>query len=100
MSRRGKKVNAIEIGKAGEGGGVGIGDQPFAGIAALEGGGCEGGAAEKIAGQGLFAGAVFAFNGGYLHMRRDHVGLHEELSPGRADAGDGQGLWRVGFDEG
>ena len=32
----GEKVDAIEIGKAGEGGGVGVGDQPFAGIAALK----------------------------------------------------------------
>ena len=37
LAGRGEQVHAIEIGEAGEGGGIGVGDQPFAGVAALEG---------------------------------------------------------------
>jgi hypothetical protein len=34
----------------------------------------------------MLAGAVFALNGGHLHMRRGHLSLHEELAPGGANA--------------
>jgi hypothetical protein len=37
LSGRGEEVDAVEEGEAGEGGGVGVGDEPLAGIAALEG---------------------------------------------------------------
>ena len=42
LTRRCEKVDAIEIGETGEGGGIGVGGQPFAGIAALKGIGGEG----------------------------------------------------------
>ena len=38
LSGRGEQVDAIEISEAGEGGGIGVGGQPFAGVAALEAG--------------------------------------------------------------
>ncbi len=38
LAGRGEEIDAIEIGEAGEGGGVGVGYQPFAGVAALKGG--------------------------------------------------------------
>jgi len=34
----GKQVNAVKVGEAGKGGGIGVGYQPFTGIAALEAG--------------------------------------------------------------
>ena len=88
LAGRGEQVDAIEIGEAGEGGGIGVGDQPLAGIAALEAGAGEGRVAEEIAGQGLLAGAVLAFDGGHLDVGRGHLRLHEELAPGGADAND------------
>ena len=36
LAGRGEQIDAVEIGKAGERGGVGIGGQPLAGVAALE----------------------------------------------------------------
>ena len=36
LSGRGEQVDAVEIGEAGEGGGIGVGGQPLAGVAALE----------------------------------------------------------------
>ena len=36
LARRGEQVHAIQIGEAGEGGRIGVGDQPFAGVAALK----------------------------------------------------------------
>jgi len=42
LTRRGEKVDAIEIGEAGEGGGIGVGGEPLAGVAALKGAGGEG----------------------------------------------------------
>jgi hypothetical protein len=92
LAGRGEQVDAVEIGEAGEGGGVGVGNQPLAGIAALKAGGGERGAGEKIAGQGVLAAAVFAFDGGYLHVGRGHLSLHEELAPGGADADDLEGV--------
>ena len=62
LAGRGEQVDAIEIGEAGEGGGIGVGDQPLAGVAALKAGAGQRRAAEEIAGQGLLAGAVFAFD--------------------------------------
>jgi hypothetical protein len=41
----------------------------------------------------MFSDAVFAFDSGYLYMGSGHLGLHEELSPGGADA-DGLRLSR------
>ncbi len=38
LAGRGEKIDAVEEGEAGEGGGVGVGDQPLAGIAALKAG--------------------------------------------------------------
>jgi len=34
----------------------------------------------------VLAGTVFAFNDGELEMGRGHIGLHDELPPGGADA--------------
>jgi hypothetical protein len=42
LTGRGKKVDAIEIGETGKGGGIGVGGQPLAGVAALKGAGGEG----------------------------------------------------------
>jgi hypothetical protein len=36
LSGRGEQVDAVKISKAGESGRVGVGDQPFAGVAALK----------------------------------------------------------------
>jgi hypothetical protein len=36
LARRGEQVDAIQIGEAGEGGRIGVGDQPLAGVAALK----------------------------------------------------------------
>ena len=36
LARRGEQVDAVEIGEAGEGGGIGVGGQPLARIAALK----------------------------------------------------------------
>jgi hypothetical protein len=88
LTGRGKKVDAIEIGEAGEGGGIGVGGQPLAGVAALKGAGGEGRAAEEIAGERVFAGAVLALDGGNLQVRRGHLRLHKKLAPGGADADD------------
>jgi hypothetical protein len=38
LAGRGEQIDAVEIGKAGEGVGVGVGDQPLAGVSALEAG--------------------------------------------------------------
>lgn len=48
----------------------------------------QGRAAEQIAGQGVFACAVFAFDGGHLEVGRGHFRLHQQLAPCRADADD------------
>ena len=100
LARRREQVNAIEIGEAGKGGRIGVGDQPFAGIAALKGGCGQWRAAEEIVCQGLLAGAVLAFNGGHLHVGRGHISLHEQLAPGGADAHNLQGGRRLNFNEG
>jgi len=96
---RGEEVDAVEVGETGEGGGVSVGGEPLAGIAALEGGGGEGRAAEEVVGKGVLADAVFAFNGGDLDVGCDHFSLHEELAPGGADADDLHGLGGVEFDQ-
>jgi len=88
LTGRGKKVDAIEIGEAREGGGIGVGGQPLAGVAALKGAGGEGRAAEEITGERVFAGAMLALNGGNLQVGRGHFGLHKKLAPGGADADD------------
>jgi hypothetical protein len=98
LSGRGEQIDAIEIGEADEGGWVGVGYQPFAGIAALEAGGGEWGAAEEIAGQSLLAASVFALNGGYLNVGRCHLSLHEELAPGGADSHDLEGVGGIHLD--
>ena len=100
LAGRREQVDAVEVGEAGEGGGIGVRDQPLAGVAALEAGGSERGAAEQILGQGLLAGAVFAFNGGHLDVRGDHVGLGQQLAPGSADADDLDGRLCVSLDQG
>ncbi len=99
LAGRGEQVNAIEIGEAGKGGGIGVGYQPFAGVAALEAGGGQWRTAEEIAGQGLLAAAVLALNGGYLHMGSGHLRLHEELAPGGADANDLEGVGGIQLDQ-
>ena len=91
LSGRGEQVDAVEVGEAGEGGGIGVGDEPFAGVAALEGGVGEGGAAEEIAGQGLLAGAGLALKSGDLEVGRGHFSLHEKFAPDGADADDLRG---------
>ena len=88
LSGRGEQVNAVEVGEAGEGGGIGVGDQPLAGVVALEGGVGEEGAGEEVAGEGVLADAGFAFEGGDLEVGCGHVGLHDEFAPGAADADD------------
>ena len=86
---RRKQVDAIEIGEAGEGSGIGVGGQPLARIAALEIARQQSGERlNKIARKSVLAAAVLAFDGGDLQMRRRHVGLHEQLAPRRADADD------------
>ena len=99
LAGRGEEIDAIEIGEAGEGGGVGVGYQPLAGVAALKGGVGQRGAAEEITGQGLLAAAVLAFDGGYLDVRGGHISLHEELAPGRADADDLVGVGGFELDQ-
>ena len=88
LTGRGEQVNAIEIEEAGEGGGIGVAGQPFTRIAALETGRGEWRVGEEIAGQRLLAGARLAFNGGHLQMGRGPLRLHQQLAPGRADAGN------------
>ena len=82
LSRRGEKVDAIEIGEAGKGGCVGVCGQPLASVAALKVAGRKGRTAEQIARESVLAGAVLTLNGGDLDLRCDHIGLHEELAPG------------------
>jgi len=101
LSGRGEEVDAIEISEAAERGGIGVGDQPLPGVAALKGGLGEGRSAEEVAGEGLLAAAVLAFNGGDLDVWGGHFRLHEELAPSGADAdGCGSGVGGVHFDEG
>jgi hypothetical protein len=100
LSGRGEEVDAVEIEEAGEGGGVGIGGEPLASVTALEGGGGEGRAGVEVAGEGGFAGAVLAFNGGKLQMGGGHLSLDEQLAPGGADADEVRGGGGFGFDEG
>jgi len=50
---RGEQVDAIEIGEAGEGGGIGVGGEPLAGVATLEQGASQGRAHEEVVGQRL-----------------------------------------------
>ena len=99
LSGRGEQVNAVKIGEAGEGGGVGVSDEPLAGVAALEAGAGERGAAEDESGEGVFADAGFALDGGDLEVGGGHLSLHEELAPSGADADDGDKLGRLGLDE-
>ncbi len=99
LSGRGEQVDAVEIGEAGEGVGIGVGDQPLAGIAALESSCGQWRPAEEVAAEGLLARAVFAFDGGYLNGRGGHICLGKELAPGGADADDLHGRRRVCFDE-
>jgi hypothetical protein len=47
----------------------------------------------------VFAGALFAFDGGDLDVWGGHVGLSDELAPGGADADELNRLGRVQFDE-
>ena len=77
MSGRREEVDAVEVGEACESGGIGISGEPLTRVAALKLGSGEWRAAEEIACEGLFTGAVFAFNGGDLEMRRGHFGLHQ-----------------------
>ena len=91
LARRCKEVDTIEISEPGEGGGIGVGGEPLARVAALKTGGGERGAAEEIAGQRVFAAAMLTLNGGDLEMRRGHFSLHEELAPSRTDADDVDG---------
>jgi hypothetical protein len=100
LAWRGEEVDAVEEGVAGERGGVGVGDKPLAGVAALEGAGGERGAAIEIAREGMLAGALFALDGSDLDVWGGHVGLGDELAPGGADADEVEGLGRVQFDEG
>ncbi len=86
LAGRGEEIDAVEIEEAGHGDGIGVGGQPLAGVAALEGGVQERRAGEEIAGEGGFAGAVLALNDGELQMRRGHLSLDEQLAPGGADA--------------
>ncbi len=52
----------------------------------------------EIAGEGGFAAAVLALNGGELQVGRSHLSLDEQLAPGGADA-DERGKAGFGFDE-
>ncbi len=88
LAGRGEQVDAIEIGEADEGGGVGVGYQPFAGVAALEGGISQRGAFVEITGQGLLAASVLTLDGGYLDVGGGHFSLHKEFAPCRAYAYD------------
>ena len=95
LAGRGEQVDAVEVGEAGESGGVGAHGEPFAGIAAFETGVGERGEREEKAGQGLFACALFAFDGGNLEVRRGHLRLHDEFAPGCAyshDLAQGRGV--------
>jgi hypothetical protein len=99
LAGRGEEVNAVEIGEAGKGGGVSIGNQPLAGVAALECGVGEGGTVEEITGQGLLAAAVLAFNGGNLDVGCGHFSLHKELAPGGANAYNLKGVGGIQLDQ-
>ena len=85
LAGRGEQVHAVQVSEAGEGGRVGVGDQPFAGVAALKVAGGERGTTEEIAGQRLLADAVFSFDGGEMDVGRGHFGLHEQFAPCRTD---------------
>jgi hypothetical protein len=100
LSGRGEEVDAVEEGESGEGGGVGVGDEPFAGIAALKTGVDELGTAEQVACEGMLASALLAFNGGDLDVWGGHFSLGNELSPGGADADELDGLGRFEFEKG
>jgi hypothetical protein len=100
LAWRCEEVDAVEEGEAGEGGGVGVGDKPLAGVATLEAGVGERRAAEEVASEGMLAGALFAFDGGDLDVGGSHFGLGDELAPGGADADEVNGLGRVEFNEG
>ena len=88
LAGRGEQVDAVEVDESGHDGRVGLVDQPLAGVVALEGGARQGRVGMHEARQGLLAGAALAFNGGQLHVGRDHFGLEEEFSPGGVDADD------------
>jgi hypothetical protein len=100
LPRRCEEVDAVEEGESGQGGWVGVGDEPLTGVAALKAGVGEGGAAEEVAGEGVLSGTLFSFNGGNVDVGGGHVGLGEELAPGSADAYQLEGLGRVQFDKG
>ena len=99
LAGRGEEIDAIEIGEAGEGGGVGVGYQPFAGVAALKGGVGQGRTVEEITSQGLLAAAVLALNGGDLDVGGGHFSLQEELAPSGADAYDLVGKGGIQLDQ-
>jgi hypothetical protein len=100
LAGRGEEVNAVEECESGEGGWIGVGGEPFASITTLKAGTGEGGAAEEVAGEGVFAGTLFAFDGSELDVRGGHIGLGDELSPGSADADELKGLRRIQRNEG
>jgi len=91
LAGRREQVDAIEIGKAYERGGIAVGGEPLARVAALKAGAAERRMAKEIARKRVLAGAVFAFNGGDLEMRRSHLSLGEEFAPGCANAYDVDG---------
>ncbi len=91
LAGRGEEVDAVEVEEAGHGGGVGVGGEPLAGVAALEGGVREGRTGEEVAGEGGFAGAMLAFNGRELQVGRGHLSLDEQLAPGGAEADESRG---------
>jgi len=100
LSGRGEEVDAIEISKAGQGGWIGVGDEPLAGVAALKAGTSERGAAIQIAGEGLLARPRLALKGGYLNVRGGHLSLQDEFPPGGADSDKLGGLGGVTIDKG
>ena len=86
LTGRGEQVHTIQIGETRQGGRIGVGNQPFAGIAPLKAATGQRGAAEEIVCQGLLACAVFTLDGGQLHIGRGHLSLHQQFTPCGADS--------------
>ena len=88
LAGRGEKIDAIEVGEAGECGRIAVCRQPLARIAALKYRTKQGRAGEEITRERVLPSAVFAFDGRDLEMGRSHFRLHKKLSPCGADTYD------------
>ena len=80
-----EQIDAIEISEPGQELRINFGEEPLAGVATAEAGTGKGGSTVQQSRKGLFADAGLSFDGGELQMRRDDLGLLNELAPCGAD---------------